>query len=89
VKEEQARTIAEQYLATQPFPDRDYRRILKPGHKLSQAWYFDYAFEHAHGAPESEWDEFAGAPGFIVLEDGSPPRDVSWAEYSELRLDQR
>ncbi len=84
---DQAQSIANNYLESQPPPDPDYRWTLSAGLLVKDAWYFDYKFEHVHGIPESEWDEFTGAPGFVVPIDGSAPRDVSSAEYGDF-LDQ-
>ena len=86
---EEATRIARRHLDAEPFPDPDYQWILAPAHELGDAWYFDYTFESVRGLPASEWEGYAGAPGFIVPKDGAAARDLSWEEYSDHELDKR
>ncbi len=83
---EEARVLADRHLQEEPFPHSDYRWRLPEGRELPDGWYFDYSFEPIRPIPESEQDQFAGAPGFIVPRDGAMVRVVSWAEYSDRNL---
>ena len=83
---EEARMRAQQHLADEPLGDPDYRWRLADGVELPAGWYFDYVFEPVRPIPEAEGVQFGGAPGFIVLSDGSGVRTVSWDEYPEPKL---
>lgn len=85
---EEACAIAQDHLDEQPFPHPDYRWRLTQGRELPDGWYFDYACEPVRSMPESEKEQFAGAPGFIVPQDGSGIHVVSWDEFSDRKLDQ-
>jgi hypothetical protein len=80
----EANAIAKQHLAENRLPHTDYRWRLTVGREFGDGWYFDYAFEPVRPIPEHEREQFGGAPGFIVLRDGTV-RDVSWSEYSARR----
>ena len=84
----EAHAIAQRHLDEEPFPHPSYRWQLSQGRELPDGWYFDYAYEPVRPIPESEREQFAGAPGFIVPQDGSAVHVVSWAEFSERKLGQ-
>jgi len=82
--DEEANAIAKQHLAENPLPHADYRWRPTDGREFGHGWYFDYAFEPVRPIPEHELEHFGGAPGLIVLRDGTV-RNVSWSEFSARR----
>ena len=84
LKYEKALELARQHLSEEPLSHDDYRWKLPDGKQVRDGWYFDYTIECVHDWLPEQWDLFAGAPGFIVSDDGV--RVVSWAEFHELSL---
>jgi hypothetical protein len=82
----EARAAAERHVAETPLDHPDYRIGFSQGRHVSEGWYFDYRIEPVKPIPESEREQFAGAPGFIVPNSGAPPRVVGWAEFTERKL---
>jgi hypothetical protein len=83
---EKALAVAKRHLEENPLPHTDYRWRLSDGREVSEGWYFDYCFEPVRPIPEAEWEQFAGAPGFLVLRDKAEVRIVGWAEYRNLSV---
>jgi len=82
--DEEANAIATRHLVQNPLPHAAYRWRLTVGREFGDGWYFDYAFELVRSIPEHELEQFGGAPGFVVLLDGTV-RNVSWSEHSARR----
>ncbi len=83
---QEALAEAQSHVAEAPLDDPDYRLGFSQGREVPEGWYFDYSIEPIRPIPESEQEEFAGAPGFIIPRTGTEPRVVSWAEFSERKL---
>lgn len=82
----EARKRAQQHLETEPLDHPDYRWRLGEGVEQPDGWYFDFTFEPVRPLPESEWEQFCGAPGFVVPSDGSEIRVLSWEDFAEREL---
>ncbi len=83
---EEARIRAQQHLDDEPLGHADYRWRLTEGIEQPDGWYFAYSFEPVRPIPEAEWEQFGGAPGFIVASDGSGVRVISWDDHAERIL---
>jgi hypothetical protein len=83
---EEALISAQRHVDESPLDHPEYRTGFSGGRVLPEGWYFDYTIEPIRPIPESEREQFAGAPGFIVLRTGEAPRAVSWAEFTDRNL---
>ncbi|PJJ60565.1 hypothetical protein [Hymenobacter chitinivorans] len=64
-------------------PD-DYEYVLSEPVEYAHCYYFDYQLCHRFGLPESQWEIFAGAPGFAVNRQTGEVSVVSWGELPQL-----
>lgn len=53
---------------------------------VESGWYFDYRIECVLEIPETERDQFAGAPGFLVNGETGDVSVVSHSEWVDLGL---
>ena len=83
---QEALAAAQSHVAEAPLDHPDYRMSFSQGREIPEGWYFDYTIEPVRPIPESEQEQFAGAPGFIIPSSGAAPRVVTWDEFSERRL---
>jgi hypothetical protein len=84
MEESEARVFAQMHVDKMNAENTDIKGvtwIVKEALKLKMGYYFDYTFEFKD--PENS-PMLAGAPGFIVLSNGSI-EVVGWAEYSDVR----
>jgi hypothetical protein len=72
---EDALVSARKHIEALP-PDEDCVWVLREGTRVASGWYFDYAFE---ALPGKELPIVGGAPGFLVMDDGSV-RVVAWGK---------
>jgi hypothetical protein len=83
---EEAAKLAREHLASQRFPDANYRWIFTEGRTHPDGWYFSYIYHHVAELPRSQWKKFFGAPGFVVHHDDGRIRTVSREEWHRLKL---
>jgi|GEM_PF-6965988 len=76
----EARTLAQEHLDAEPFPDSDYVWVLTEPIDCGTHWYFDYTFEHIGKLPENEWKQFGGPPGFKIEKELGRVEVSSWSE---------
>lgn len=62
----------------------DYEYVLSKPVQYEHCYYFDYQLRHRFGLPQSQWELFAGAPGFIVSRQTGEVSVVSWGEKAQL-----
>lgn len=86
IDEESAKRIADGHIEDQPAPLAGYRMALGSMRQTESGWYFDYRIECDLDIPESEHEQFAGTPGFIVDRASGDISVLSWHDLRALGL---
>ena len=84
--ENQATELARKHVAAQPSPAPGYSITLGRMAEVELGWYFDYGIKCELDIPETEREQFAGAPGFLVDRESGDISIVSHAEWVDLGL---
>lgn len=84
----EALAIAKAHIARQnqeqPF-DPDYEYSIAAPEEYFDCWYFSYRIINRRGLAESEWELFAGAPGFTVSKADKSATTIGWQMFQQLK----
>ncbi len=81
----EAISAAERYLAENPLPHEDYEWTTSEPIEVPEGWYFDFTIHCRLDLPEDEWEQFGGAPGFLVSKESGDITVLNWQTYCEQK----
>jgi len=81
VIEAEAIPIAERYLNENPLDHPDYEWELRDWSERDGDWLFPFCYRPKKDIPPEQWEQFVGAPAFVVNKADGSVRVLSWDEY--------
>jgi len=82
MNEAQAIRIAVQYLDENPLDHPSYEWELRDWAERDDDWLFQFCYRAKTDIPPEQWEQFGGAPAFVVSKTDGSIRILSWDEYS-------
>ena len=83
MNEPEAIRIAVRYLDENPLGHPEYEWELLDWTERDDDWLFPFCYRAKKDIPTEQWEQFGGAPAFVVSKTNGSVRVLSWDEYSE------
>ena len=83
MNESEAIRIAVRYLDENPLGHPEYEWELLDWTERDDDWLFPFCYRAKKDIPPEQWEQFGGAPAFVVSKTNGSVRVLSWDEYSE------